>query len=80
MCQCEYADYGGSKHSLKLRCAKIGELDLAKEEGRAGLDGIQSHLDKIADRLTARIREASERSLTNLRFVFVLTATCSCRS
>jgi len=50
-----------------LRCAKIQELIVAKEESRASLDGVQSHLEKISERLTPRMKEALERGLANLR-------------
>ena len=59
------SDYGGSKHTLKLRCSKISEMMIAKDEGTANLDVIRSHLEKIGERLSSRVREALERSLAN---------------
>lgn len=61
----DYIDYGGSKHALKLRCSKISEMMIAKDEGTTNLEVIRTHLDNISERLSPRVREALERSLAN---------------
>lgn len=38
---------------------------IAKDEGKAHLDVIRTHLQQITDRLAPRIKEALERSLAN---------------
>ena len=63
-----FPDYGGSKHALKLRCSKISEIMIAKDEGTANLDVIRAHLDKIAPRLSSRVKETLERSYSNAKY------------
>jgi hypothetical protein len=63
------SDYGGSKHALKMRCSKISEMMIGKDEGTANLDVIRTHLDKISDRLSPRVKETLERALSNTKYV-----------
>lgn len=44
---------------------KISEMLVAKDEGTANLDVIRAHLEKVADRLSPRLKETLERSHTN---------------
>lgn len=51
-----------------MRCSKISEMMIGKDEGTANLDVIRAHLDKIADRLSPRVKEALQRALTNAKY------------
>ena len=60
-----FKDYGGNKHALKMRCSKISEMMIGKDEGSANLNVIRAHLDKMSERLSPRIKETLDRSLAN---------------
>ena len=48
-----------------MRCSKISEMMIGKDEGSANLNVIQAHLDKMSERLSPRIKETLDRSLAN---------------
>ena len=52
-----------------MRCSKICEMMIGKDEGTANLDVIGAHLDKICDRLSARVKETLQRSLANAKYI-----------
>jgi hypothetical protein len=52
-----------------MRCSKISEMMIGKDEGTANLDVIRAHLDKISDRLSPRVKETLERALSNAKYV-----------
>lgn len=50
-----------------MRCSKISEIMIAKDEGTANLDVIRAHLDKISERLSPRVKETLERAFGNAK-------------
>lgn len=40
---------------------------IAKDEGTANMDVIRAHLDKIAERLSPRVKETLERGYANAK-------------
>lgn len=50
-----------------MRCSKISEMMIGKDEGTANLDVIQAHLSKILERLSPRVKETLERAFANAK-------------